>query len=380
MSEKILCVDDERSILDGFQRQLRKKFDLVTRASGEEGLKVLAAEGPFAVVVSDMRMPMMDGIKFLAAVRERSPDSVRIMLTGMSDQQTAVDAVNEGNIFRFLSKPCSPEALVKALEAGVEQYRLVTAERELLEKTLKGSVKVLVDLLSLTNPVAFSRAMRLRAYAAQVAKTLAIAHTWQIEVAALLSQTGCVTIPVEVLEKYYAGQVLTDVEKGMIDSFPEVGAKLLASIPRLEPVARMVALQGQPLIPFAAEDPLGAGGHILLLVSEFDLLVTRGATWLGAIQRLEEKGGKYDRTILDALRKIEPTHAAMAARAVKITELRNGMIMDEDLRTTKGYLLLPKGHEINDTIRQRLLNFQAQGMLGGAVRVLIPLQTVPQEP
>ncbi|NIQ03497.1 MAG: response regulator, partial [Nitrospinaceae bacterium] len=94
----------------------------------------------FAVVVSDMRMPDMDGIQFLSRVREHYPQTVRMMLTGYADVKTAMNAVNEGNIFRFMTKPCPPEVFEKVLSAGIEQYRLITAERDLLERTLKGSV------------------------------------------------------------------------------------------------------------------------------------------------------------------------------------------------------------------------------------------------
>ena len=93
MSEKILCVDDDPRILQAFQRQLRKQFHIETAPGGAEGLEAIASSGPFAVIVSDMRMPGMDGIQFLSAVKERAPESVRIMLTGNADQQTAVDAV-----------------------------------------------------------------------------------------------------------------------------------------------------------------------------------------------------------------------------------------------------------------------------------------------
>ncbi|MFH1417727.1 MAG: response regulator, partial [Planctomycetota bacterium] len=136
MSKKILCVDDDPNILNAYRRGLRRLFEIETAEGGAEGLEAIASQGPFAVVVSDMRMPGMDGIQFLTAVKKRAPESVRIMLTGNADQQTAMDAVNEGSIFRFLTKPCPPEHLAKALTAGIEQYRLITAEKELLGKTL----------------------------------------------------------------------------------------------------------------------------------------------------------------------------------------------------------------------------------------------------
>src|SRR6266404_8812143 len=123
MSEKILCVDDESSILRGFERVLDGTFPIQTATSGEEGLTLVSEQEPFAVVVSDMRMPGMDGIQFLRKLKEIAPDTVRMMLTGNDDQQTTIDAVNRGNIFRFLTKPCSPEDLEQAIVAGIQQYK-----------------------------------------------------------------------------------------------------------------------------------------------------------------------------------------------------------------------------------------------------------------
>ena len=136
MSAKVLCVDDEPNILLAFRRQLRQ-FDLETAVGPEAGLAVLEAKGPFAIVVSDLRMPVMDGVQFLTRVRAASPNTIRIMLTGQADLTAASMAVNEGCVFRFLLKPCPPEVLSLALQAGLEQFRLVSAERDLLEQELR---------------------------------------------------------------------------------------------------------------------------------------------------------------------------------------------------------------------------------------------------
>lgn len=137
MTERILCVDDEPHILEAFQRQFREQFAIETAVGGERALAAIAEHGPFAVVVSDLRMPDMDGIRLLSTIRERAPETVRILLTGYADLQAAIEAVNAGHIFRFLTKPCPSETLAKALEAGLAQYRLITAEKALLEQTLK---------------------------------------------------------------------------------------------------------------------------------------------------------------------------------------------------------------------------------------------------
>lgn len=178
MTEKILCVDDEPNVLNAYQRALRKEFQIETAVGGAPGLAAIDSQGPYAVIVTDMQMPGMDGIQFLAQVKEKSPDSIRIMLTGNADQHTAIEAVNEGNIFRFLTKPCPPEVLAKTLKAGLQQYRLVMVEKELLEKTLRSSIQVLTDILSLVNPTAFSRASRVQRLVCALAAKLQIEQAW----------------------------------------------------------------------------------------------------------------------------------------------------------------------------------------------------------
>ena len=118
MTDTILCVDDDANLLEGLKRQLRKQFTLEMSLSGEAGLVVVKEDGPFAVVVSDMRMPGMNGARFLAQVRAMAPDTVRILLTGQTDIQDAIVAVNEGHIFRFITKPCTPELLDTAFQAA----------------------------------------------------------------------------------------------------------------------------------------------------------------------------------------------------------------------------------------------------------------------
>jgi CheY-like chemotaxis protein len=134
LADKVLFVDDEKGVLDGYERLLRKEFYVSVALSGQEGLATIQEHGPFAVVISDMRMPGMNGAEFLAQVRQKAPDTVRMLLTGYTDLSAAIDAVNEGNIFRFLTKPSTKEVLVDAISMGVKQYHSVTADRELLSK------------------------------------------------------------------------------------------------------------------------------------------------------------------------------------------------------------------------------------------------------
>jgi len=138
MAEKILFVDDEPQVLEGFRRLLSPTFRIETASSAAEALTKLKRTGPYAVVVCDMRMPEMDGVGLLYRIKLDFPDAVRIMLTGNSDQETAVRAVNEGNVFRFLTKPCDEELLTKTLNAAIVEYRLTNQKEDMLDKARAG--------------------------------------------------------------------------------------------------------------------------------------------------------------------------------------------------------------------------------------------------
>jgi EAL domain-containing protein (putative c-di-GMP-specific phosphodiesterase class I)/CheY-like chemotaxis protein len=129
---RVLLVDDEPSVLAVLRRQLANHYEIVTAGDGPTGLELLQHDGPFAAVVSDMRMPIMDGATFLAGARAAARDTVRILLTGQSDIDAAVTAVNRGQIFRILSKPCPVEVLQACLRKAVDQHRLSQARTEIL--------------------------------------------------------------------------------------------------------------------------------------------------------------------------------------------------------------------------------------------------------
>lgn len=371
-------VDDEQSILAGFQRQLRKKYHIETATSGHEGLKKIADSGPFAVIVSDMRMPVMDGITFLMEVRQTAPESVRMMLTGNADQQTAIDAINRGAIFRFLTKPCSHEHLTGAIDAGIEQYRLITAEKELLEKTLKGSINMLVDILSLANPIAFSQSVRLRKYAVQIAQKLNLFGVWQYEIAAMLSSVGFINIPTESIEKYLSGASLSDEEKEMVAAIPQTTGMLLANIPRLSIVASMITQRDMAYtkpLDFASREHsemIRIGAKILKIITDFDILMLQDYGPEVAINIMAKHDNTlYDSTILDVLTTIDLPHRGRVARYVEINELQQGMIIDTDIFNAQGILIIPKGYEVNETTAERLKNFLFKQGGSDTIRILM---------
>jgi len=369
MAEKILFVDDDNNLLDSYRRQLMRQFPISTAQGGQEALELIDKSGPFAVIVSDMRMPGMDGIQFLAEVKNRTPNTVRIMLTGNADLQTSIDAVNEGSIFRFLTKPCPSATIVKSLQAGIEQYRLIQAEHELLEKTLSSSVKVLTEILSLINPTAFSRSSRIKQYVRYMAQQLKLPRLWQFEMAAMLSQIGCVTLPPIVLNKIYGRRELTFRERKMFTAHPGVGCKLLANIPRLELIARMIegqqhSFKDQPSFDDLTPDEqiIQSGAQMLRIALDFDQLVARAVSPKGALSALRKRKGEYNTKILNTLEDFREDTVAVEVKQVTVRELEIGMVANEHVKSAKGVLLVPKGHEITFTVLERLRNFSVGGV------------------
>lgn len=382
MNDKILFVDDDANLLAAVKRRLRKEFDIAAAVGPEQGLEMAQTDGPFAVVVADMRMPGMNGIEFLSEIKLRSPDTVRMMLTGNADLQTAIDAVNEGNIYRFLTKPCPQEIMVRALEAGLEQYRLITAERELLEKTLMGSLKMLSEILSLVNPLAFSRATRVRRYVQHIGQQRqSPPGWWQYEVAALLSQIGCVTLSADLLDKVYARATLSDDEQQAVANHPVVASNLLSKIPRLEQIAQMVANQQKPFCLFptletlpAADKAIAFGAQILKVVLDFDQFVINGMSKQDALARLRTHPEEYNPELVAQLSGFHLDDVGEIAKMLRVKDLKTGMIADSDIRAHNGLLLVPKGQEISYPVLERLRNFARQIGIVEPVRVLVQQQ------
>jgi len=378
MDEKILLVDDEPAVLQGYKRLLRVEFDIDTAVGGAEALAALSRQGEYAVIVSDMRMPEMDGVQLLARVKTLAPDTVRMVLTGQADLGAAINAVNEGNIFRFLAKPCTRELLAKALNAGLVQHRLVTAEKNLLERTLRGSVQVLTEVLSLVNPAAFSRAMRIRRYISQVVARMELGNPWRFEVAAMMSQLGCVTLHPETIEAVYARKTLVPEEQARFDEHPRVSADLLATIPRLEPIAWMIAHQNDAAPAdkdFTDSETASAvqlGADVLRATLLFDDLLAAGSPQVVAVRDARAQLSSLDPRIWQALNEIELEAANADASDCPLDQLSTGMVLRQEVRTQSGLLIATKGQEVTYALILKLKSSHERGAIPGNVAVSAP--------
>ena len=363
-SQSILCVDDDPNILAALQRQFRKTFAIETAIGPEQGLAAIAEKGPFAVVMSDLRMPGMNGIQFLTAVRTLAPDTVRVMLTGQADLADAIAAVNQGAIFRFLLKPSNPIILAKVIESALEQHRLIVAERHLLQQTLVGCVEVLAEVLSIIEPVAFSRTTRVLRYVRHLAAILNLTDSWQVEAAAMLSQIGWITFPTDIAQKASSDQPLSPEQSLRFLEHPGAAARIIERIPRLQTVAKIVESQCAPyqataigLEPDAPRDLVRFSASVLRAAIDFDERRRRGMSYAATLADMHLLADQYHPQVIAALTRIEAVELAEWTKAVSLDALAPGMIIEEDLCVRTGMCLIGRGQQLTPTSLQRLAGF-----------------------
>jgi len=357
---KVLFVDDEPRFLEGIAHLLRKDYEIHTAASGEQALQTMREIPQFAVVVSDMRMPKMDGATFLQAVLKRCPGATRILLSGEAGREGAIAAVNKGQIFRFLSKPCSLDDLKAALHDAVAQHRLITAERLVLQETLIGCIGALMEVLAIADPVAFGRANHIKRLSGELAARLGCTDFWQLDAAALLSQVGYLSLRPEIVQKVYDGIPLTPEERKLADGVPAVAIKLLGHIPRLDPVLQILTALTWPDAQVArlGDGTIGLGTRILGLALEYDALQAQGNTKDAALHSLGFRIGRFGAKLFGQLGHCAETEDnSHESLEIPLRRVVAGMTIQQEIRTRAGVLLVPKGFEVSRTFLERISSF-----------------------
>lgn len=372
MQPRVVCVDDEPRVLKGLRRRIGRDYDVATAESGDEALTLMRSADPFQVIISDMRMPGMTGAQFLAKARTEFPDTVRILLTGQSDLDDAIAAVNDGHIFRFLSKPCPPEILMPALEDGVEHYRLIQAERELLDGTVRGAVTLLTEILGIKDPEAASRGSRLKRHVRNLASELEIAGSWDFEVAAMLAQIGYTVMPGDVVDRWRAGDSLTEGEKKMLTSHAQVAQDLLTHIPRLDTVAAMIGALGSPQTP-GREPRVELGVRLLSAVMEYDAHLQNGLAEGAAVAEMKYAQAPHTEEVLRALDRMAVTAGGYLLKSVSVNDLVSGVILAADLYAADGRLLLTEGTELSLAARTRINQYADHVGIKEPVEVRVPI-------
>ena len=382
MKEQILFVDDDPNILEAYERKLQQALRVCTAQGPHTGLRDIKEKGPFAVVIADMHMPKMNGVEFLKKVKEIAPDTIRMMLTGNADINVAMKAVNEGDIFRFLTKPCPSKLMGDSLIAGINQYRLVVAEKEILDGTLKSTVQLLVEILSWINPDAFGITMQLHSLTLALAEKLKVENTWEIELAASLSQIGHMAIPQSVILKLNNGDELTQEEITLLESTPSIGKDLLKKIPRLANVSEIVYYQskhfdggGFPENSTAGECiPIGA--RILKVARDYHELRSSDKSRKDCLKEMNSREGWYDPAIVSILGRVQPVVTHVQSKEINVVQitlnrLKAGLTLASPILTTTGKKLVGSGMEITEAFLIRLRKYAELEGIVEPINVLI---------
>lgn len=366
---KVLCVDDEPGVLEGLNLTLRRRYDVLTAANGPLGLQRLEENRDVVVILSDMRMPQMDGATFLEKSRAITPDASRILLTGYADLDSAVAAVNLGQVFRFMQKPSSPASILAAVDAGVNQHRLVTAEKVLLEQTLHGAIAVLTQILGLVSPTEFGHGTRLKRLVADISARLDVPNRWQAEVAAMLVPLANLTTAARVGQDF-APEILESRDRvagpGARDmASHDLVAELLAPIPRLDEVRYILQsvkhvpanLIGLPNKTEAERAALVLATSVVAAAMDFDALESDGLAPGEAVGIIAGREGRYLPQVVETLTELVGKERGREVRELTLGQLKPAMVFAEDVRTQGGMLLIARGHEVTQVIIDRLLNY-----------------------
>lgn len=378
MSDKVrvLMVDDEPNVLSGYRRTIGRKLDLVTANGGKEALEIMKEQGPFPVVFTDMRMPEMDGLEFLKVAKSRYPKSVFVMLTGNADQQTAIDAINQGQIFRFLNKPCEPVVVEHTIHACKAQYDLIHAEAELLNNTLAGTVKLLIEAMVISDPAVADVVRAVRSNAQSVCTELGYKNEWRFVLAASLFLIGGITVPRSTPDQIYTEEY--------IGSVAQAGAKLLRHISRFDTVAQMILKQREriklpeDITEYDDETAVAIGSQIIRFAYDWHKATRKhsGNNSL-ALCSLEDQHD-YDIRLINAAKKgvLTATRADAAPVTLKpvelrIRELKEGMVIGADI-ISQGTALITEGQHLSLLMIDRLKGFARASLIPDKVTVMIP--------
>ena len=359
MNNKILCVDDEESILRGFQLNLRKDFELHLASDGVEGLELFEEEGGFALVLSDMRMPRMNGAEMLAEIKKRDHEVSTILLTGHTDFDSAMAAVNDGNVFRMLSKPCPPERLIKVLNDGLEQHDLVRSKRILLDKTLRGAVDALAESLSTAKPLFFGRVQRVRKLANDLAEILEVPNGWRVDVASVFSQIAYIGLPESVTEDVYFKRKVSSKIRQLLIQFPQDTQNLLDKIPGLEDIGEILKrVDVQPRFEDPDAKQIRLCASVLRAALDFDFYEEQGHDKQLIISTLQNRPKDYDPHVITALKsKVTLSESNTRLEEISVKKLSLGMRLIDELRMADGFLVASSGAYIDGQLYKVIRNY-----------------------
>eukprot|EP00903_Cladosiphon_okamuranus_P001029 g1027.t1 len=379
-TDLIVVADPDENVKKGFQRLFSSHKNVVCFSESDPALLFLKQNPGTSVIFSCFNLPGRGGTAFLRAAETIAPQATRIMLTREKSAEAIKKTLNEGHAFMYLEKPCQPTELVSAMETALTHHRQLAKDRALLERTLAGSVKLLIDMLALFHPEAFRRTSTVRKQALKLAKALGMKKTWELEMAVMLSPLGEALLPKQILARYRAARSLTEQERDVLDRAPAQSRELLKNIPQLEKVSEYLYLSGCGYdgSGFPKDGPTGQDipliSRILKLLTDLWYASPESGPDAAAFEALTINQRKYDPKLLELAQHVlmddVPEARKKHVAQCYIRSLRPGDILVDDALTESSHeLVLSRGHLLTPTTIRRLEHFHQTAGVRQPIRV-----------
>ena len=344
----VLFVDDDPNILKAIKRNLYGKYNVCVADSVHDAVELLE-KNLFPVVFSDMKMPQMSGADFLIMVKEKNPDSVRVLLTGESDLADAIKAINESDIYKILLKPCSPESICTTINSALKLYHANKLEEILMDKSLKGFVLIVLDLLKTISPEVFKRSTDITKIFKSPRTKFELKEPWSFEVTCLLMYLGSIHLRIYNFDQIYGTENMVKVIRK--------SASLLVQVPKFEAVYNNLNDLADYYSKSTVINKLDSDSKILKLIVDYHSLVKDS----NVKQKLRLM---YSKEIIAQLPSLFGKKAQeKAARELKAGEIKAGMVTADDILSKSGSIILFKGETITEQHVSTLMIFSEKEYL-----------------
>lgn len=369
----IMVVDDNVANLKLLGDMLRQqRYEVRSFPRGRLALAA-ADQNPPELILLDIDMPEMNGYEVCELLKS-NPRLAEIPVIFISALDALADKVKgfQAGGADYVSKPFQFEEVEARVDVQLRLRRAQQAEHELLEGTLAGAVWTLLELVQLTSPMLILRTYSIRDIVSSISRHMSVKNGWQYELASMLCLVGCIALPEELFEKAYGRQDLPPEEERTFQQHPEVAAKLIAHIPRLEIVAEIIRGQHDAPIDTSPSTETQQGVQMLQLALELDRRIYRNIECRAAVAQCAASG-RFNERMLQALENYSPSKSEFDVRQVLIREVRSGMVLDEDMyHTQTKTLVFKEGLVFSYLWMERLANFSKSYDMPEKVRVRVP--------
>ncbi len=337
----------------------------------------------FSAVVADLHLTEGGGVAFLRVIRRLQPDAVGVLLCPAAERNEAIEAVRLGDAFRYLVKPSESADILQTLEQCGVRHQTLCEQRPHLERCLEGSLQVLKELMQSADSKTFDRSQILRDYVRSFYRSLdaSLSVPEEVELAAMFRAVGTLAVPGMVLHKARTGRELNVEERKLLEAMPEVGARLVARIPGLEMVARIIQYQAKGFdgSGFPADGVEGTeipfGARLIRVMSDILRLEATGLHRQKALAQLELDARLYDPEILRVChsrwRSPSQRQYERVNRAVPMEDLGLLDVLAKPLLTTTKMLIAPDGTLITRVLLKKIRDFEHLGLMSESVEIIV---------